>query len=129
MKVHFQRQLKDKKFKYVQQLSLEIKNSNSNFIAAASNKSRAAWSVLRKSISSNNRRSIITELHLDGQVVKDVQTMANAFNLSFISPEPIIDVPFECIGPSSRESFFLNPVSVHEVQCYLQSIPSKKAAA
>jgi hypothetical protein len=56
MKVHFQRQLKDKKFKYVQQLSLEIKNSNSNFIAAASNKSRAAWSVLLKSISSRVTR-------------------------------------------------------------------------
>ena len=40
----------------------------------------------------------------------------------------MLDVPYECLGPSPPVSFFLNPIGMHEVQCYLQSLPSKKAA-
>jgi hypothetical protein len=124
-----QRQLKDKKYKYLQQLSTEIKNSNSKFIAESNNKSRAAWSVLQKSINSNKGRSLIAELHVDGEIVTDMRAIANAFNSSFITPEPVLDVPYECLGPSPPVSFFLNPIKMHEVQCYFQNMPSKKAAA
>jgi hypothetical protein len=76
LKARFQRQLKDKKYKYLQQLSMEIKNSNSRFIAEAANKSRAAWSVLQRSIHSNKGRSLISELHLDGPVITDMRVIA-----------------------------------------------------
>jgi hypothetical protein len=39
------------------------------------------------------------------------------------------DLGYVCVGRSPEDSFFLTPVGAHEVQCYLQSIPSKKAAA
>jgi Reverse transcriptase (RNA-dependent DNA polymerase) len=124
-----QAQLKDKRFKYMQQLSREIQQSNSAYIAGAENKSRAAWNVLQKSMGNQGGHTFIKELRLNGQIVSDTVELANAFNASFVLPEPQYDVPYECVGRSPRASFFLNPMGAYEVQLYLQSLASKKAAA
>jgi hypothetical protein len=50
LRQNLQAQLKDKRYKYMQQLSREIQQSNSAYIAGAENKSRAAWNVLQKSM-------------------------------------------------------------------------------
>ena len=129
LRQNLQAQLKDKRYKYMQQLSREIQQSNSAYIAGAENKSRAAWNVLQKSMGSQGGHTFIKELSLNGQIVSDTVELANVFNASFVLPEPQYDVPYVCVGPSPRNSFFLNPMGAYEVQLYLQSLASKKAAA
>jgi exonuclease III len=129
MRENLKKQLKDKKYKYLSQLSLEIKNSNSRFIAEAQNKSKAAWGILQKSINVNAKgQEFVKELNVDGKVLTNVKEMADAFNLSFVMPEPTYSVPYHCVGPSTNNNLFLVPVGAHEVQCYLHEMPSKKAA-
>jgi hypothetical protein len=113
----------------LQQLSREIQGGNSAYIAGAEKKSRAAWNVLQKCMGNQGGHTFITELNLNGQLVRNTIELANAFNSSFVLPEPNYDVPYACVGRSPNINFFLNPVGVFEVQLYLQSLASKKAAA
>jgi hypothetical protein len=129
LRQNLQLQLKDKRYKYLRQLSREIQGGNSAYIAGAENKSRAAWNVLQKCMGNQGGHTFISELNLNGHIVRNTMELANAFNSSFILPEPQYNVPYACVGRSPNINFFLNPVGVFEVQLYLQSLASKKAAA
>jgi exonuclease III len=127
-KKRLRKMLKIKKLKFSSGLKAEILRVNNEFILNASNKSRAAWQVINKTIGNVQQESLIQELRSpDGTISTNSMDIAGILNSEFVLPAPSELLIPEIPDYNVLNALFLSPISDVEVLHYIRMLPNKKS--
>ncbi|XP_059480862.1 uncharacterized protein LOC132199839 [Neocloeon triangulifer] len=124
-------EFKIQKKEYLRRLNTEIRVSNNRVINNAENKTKAAWSLLKKSAGKVVETERIERVVVNGKEVCNPLSIASALNGTFVVPPPVelgnaLHSPISL--PTCNSSLFLCPAGVQEIISVLRSLPSKRSA-
>jgi hypothetical protein len=119
---------KNKKLKYSSGLKSEILKANNSYIAKSSNKSKAAWQVINKTVGNVRQDGLIKEIRTAaGALASDNVVIANTLNSEFIVPVPsVVEIP-DFPDYNVLNALFLTPVSEVEVMHFIKQLPNKRS--
>jgi hypothetical protein len=129
IRANLKKQEKAKKFVYLKQLEKEVKARHNDVIQKASNKTKAAWSLINDGISAGARTVRPVRLMHNGVLVENVADVVEVFNNSFVISQPP-NVQYDGGHISHlrvEKSMFLTPVGVQEIVHFAKRMPSKKS--
>jgi Reverse transcriptase (RNA-dependent DNA polymerase) len=109
----------------------EVKNKNHLTISNSSNKSSAAWKILKDSTGKGKSQQEITRLKVDGREEIIKLNIANLLNQTFLVPPPnepplLSDYTFD--APEIDVPFSLNRTSENEIYSIICKLAPKKSS-